>query len=70
MTFDPVNPIDGIFTAIDDLVSYADAANSPYYQAQVINMAYIIKKKKNRYLPQVDSGLECKNTSPGNMDRL
>lgn len=42
MTFDPVNPIDGIFTAIDDLVSYADAANSPYYQAQVINMAYII----------------------------
>ena len=39
MTYDPINPIDGIFTAVDDLVSYADAAGSPYSQPQVINLA-------------------------------
>ena len=42
MTYDPTNPIDGIFTAIDDLVHYADAANSPYTQPQIVNMGYII----------------------------
>ena len=42
MMYDPMNPIDVIFIAIDDLVHYADAANSPYTQAQIINMGYII----------------------------
>ncbi len=42
MIYDPVNPIDGIFTAVNELVQYAAAANSPYTQAQIINLAYII----------------------------
>ena len=42
MTYGPINPIDGIFTAIDDLVHYANAAASPYTQAQIVNMGYLI----------------------------
>ncbi len=42
MSYDPVNPIDGIFTAIHGLVHYADTAYSPYTQAQIVNMGYII----------------------------
>ena len=38
MVYDSVNPIDGIFIAIDSLVHYADTANSPCSQAQIINM--------------------------------
>lgn len=45
MVFDPVNPIDGIFTAIDDLVHYVITANSPFTQPQIINMAYLILNK-------------------------
>ena len=44
MTYNPVNPIDGIFTAVDKLVHYADAADTPYSQPQIINLAYIILK--------------------------
>ncbi len=42
MVYYPANPINGIFTAIDELVHYVDAAGSPYTQAQIINKAYII----------------------------
>ena len=49
MVYDPVNPIDGIFTAIDELVQYADAANTPYTQAQIINLAYIIVNRTGHF---------------------
>ena len=45
MTYDPVNPIDGIFTAIDELAHYTDAADTPYSQPQIVNMGYIILNK-------------------------
>ena len=51
MEYDLVHPIDGIFTAINERVHYADAASSPYSQAQIINMAYIILNK-TRYFCQ------------------
>ena len=49
MVYDPVNPIDGIFTAVDELVQYADAANTPYTQAQIINLAYIILNRTGHF---------------------
>ena len=49
MVYDPVNTIDGIFTAVDELVQYADAANSPYTQAQIINLAYIIVNRTGHF---------------------
>ena len=45
MAYDPVNPIDGIFTAINELVHYSTAANAPYTQSQTINMAYLLLNK-------------------------
>ena len=49
MVYDPINPIDGIFSAIDDLVHYADAANSAYTQTQIINIAYIILNRTGHF---------------------
>ena len=49
MVYDPINPIDGIFSAVDELVHYADAANSAYTQAQIINIAYIILNRTGHF---------------------
>ena len=42
MVYDPQHPIDGVFTAIDDLMTFAEAAQTPYTQPQSINLAYRI----------------------------
>ena len=42
MIYDPQHLIDGIFTAIDELANYAEAASMPYTQPQCINLAYRI----------------------------
>ena len=42
MVYDPQHPIDGIFTAINELVNYAEAANTLYFQPQCINLGYQI----------------------------
>ena len=42
MVYDPQHPIDGGFTAINDLVNFSDAASTPYTQAQCINLGYLI----------------------------
>ena len=42
MVYDPQHPIDGVFTAVDDLVNFSEAAQTPYTQAQCINLAYLI----------------------------
>ena len=50
MVFDPNNPIDGIFIAINELVHYVVAADSPYSQPQIINMAYGIINKTGLFI--------------------
>ena len=35
--YDPQHPLDGVFTAIDDLITLAEAAQIPYTQPQSIN---------------------------------
>ena len=42
MIYDPQHPIDGVYTAIDELVNYSEAARVPYSQAQCINLGYRI----------------------------
>ena len=42
MIYDPQHPIDGVFTAIDELVNYSEAARVPYSQPQCINLGYRI----------------------------
>ena len=42
MVYDPQHPIDGVFTAVDELANYAEAASTPYSQPQCINLAYRI----------------------------
>ena len=38
-------PIDKVFTTIHELAEFAAAANSPYNEQQIINIAYVIIKK-------------------------
>ena len=42
MVYDPQHPIDGVFTAIDELVNFAEAAEIPYTQPQCISLGYRI----------------------------
>ena len=48
MTYNPTHPIDNIFTAIDDLVDFAELARNNITQRQcVTRAAYIILNKKS-----------------------
>ena len=49
MVYDPVNPINSIFTAINKLVHDADTTNSPYTQSEIVNMGYIILNKSGYF---------------------
>ncbi len=42
LLYDPQHPINGVFTAINELVNYSEAAQTPYTQAQCINLGYLI----------------------------
>ena len=42
MVYNPQHPIDGVFTVVDDLANYAEAAQTPFSQPQCINFAYRI----------------------------
>ena len=42
MIYDPQHHINGVYTAINELVNYSEAARVPYLQAQCINLGYRI----------------------------
>ena len=42
LVYDPMHPIDGVFVAIDKLVNFSKAAETPYSQPQCISLAYRI----------------------------
>ena len=42
MVYDPMYPIDGVFMAIDKLVNFSTAPETPYSQPQYISLAYRI----------------------------
>ena len=42
MAFDPTQPIDSLFTAIEELCDLAEAGGTPYTPAQCVNIAYVI----------------------------
>lgn len=44
-TIDLTKPIDSMFNSIEELADYAEAADSPYTQLQLIDLGYIIIKK-------------------------
>ena len=60
MAFNPNEPIDNIFTEIDNLAELAEMAHSPFSEQQKINMAYIILQNTNKF----ESGLENWNIKP------
>ena len=39
--YDPSVPIENLFQQIEDAVEYADAANAPFSDAQIVNVAYL-----------------------------
>lgn len=49
IVYDPTTPIDVIFNPVDDLVDYANAANFPYSNEQIINLAYIILMNTGKF---------------------
>ena len=50
MVYDPQHPIDRVFTAVDDLINFAEAAQSPYtQQAQCVNLAYCIVNRTGMF---------------------
>jgi len=55
MTFDPVDPIDGVFIEIDDLENIAEMAENPYSEQQKIDMGFIILQNTRKF----NSGLKA-----------
>ena len=49
MVYDPQHPIDGVFTAVDDLVNFSEAAETSYTQPQCINLAYRIPNRTGMF---------------------
>ena len=49
LVYDPQHPIDGVFTAIDEIVNYSEAAQTPYIQAQCINLGYLILNRTGHF---------------------
>ena len=49
MVYDPGHPIDGVFSAVDELANYAEAAQTPYSQPQCINLAYRILNRSGLF---------------------
>ena len=44
-TYDVAVPIDNLFTRIEECVDFADAARSPYSQAQILSISFLIIQK-------------------------
>ena len=42
MVYDPQHPINGVFTVVNELANYVEAAQTPFSQPQCINLAYKI----------------------------
>ena len=49
LVYDPTQPIDTVFAAVEDLNDFAELAQSPFSQKQTINLAYIIINKCGRF---------------------
>ena len=49
LTFPPSEPVDSIFSEIDDLAAIAEIARAPMTPTQKINMAYILFSKQHVY---------------------
>ena len=50
MDYDPaIHPVDNVFSAVQKLMEYADAARIPYTQPQIIGIAYNIFLKTGRF---------------------
>ncbi len=50
MNYDAAQPINDVFTAVDDLLDVAVAADAPYSAKQAINFAYGILKRNGRFV--------------------
>ena len=48
MYYDPVTPVDNIFSKVEGLVEYDDIENCPYYYPQEISKVYNIIKKTRK----------------------
>ncbi len=69
MVCDPVNPIDGIFTAIDELMHYANACGCAKYTSA--NRQHGVHTfKSNWYVLLLDFGEECKGAHSQDLDKL
>ena len=53
MTNNPTHPIDNIFTAINDLVDFAELAINNITQRQCVTRAYIILNKSGRFIEAI-----------------
>ena len=60
LTFNPREPIDNVFTEIEDLADIADIAKSPLTEQQKIDFAYLILQQTNKF----NSGLKKWNVTP------
>ena len=53
MVYDPQHPIHGVFTAVDDLVDFSEAAQTPYTQPQCFNLAYRILNRTGMFQQRI-----------------
>ena len=53
MIYNPTHPIDNIFTAIDDLVDFAELERNNITQRQCVTRAYIILNKSGRFVEAI-----------------
>jgi hypothetical protein len=54
LTYNPKNPIDTVFNAVDDLADFARLGNQPLTDRQVISKAYIIINKTRRFKSSIN----------------
>lgn len=49
LAYDPINPIDDVFDAVQDVADLAQVAGAPYTVQQIVNMAYVIVNNTRKF---------------------
>ena len=49
MTYSPFQPVDIIFTALDDLADFAELDGAPITERQIVQKAYLLLNRTQRF---------------------
>lgn len=49
LVYDPINPIDDVFDAVQEVIDMAQVAGAPYMVQHIVNMAYVIVNNTRQF---------------------